>query len=84
MNTPTSFSGLVNGILSLITLAIPAIIGVVFLILVWKILDAWVINAADEKKREEGKQTAVVAVVVMVLMLTVWGIVTVLKKSFFG
>jgi uncharacterized membrane protein len=84
MTTPTTFSDLVNGILGLINLAIPLIISVIFLGLVWKIFDAWVINAADEKKREEGKQTALVAVVVMVIMLSVWGIVALLRNSFFG
>lgn len=84
MTTPTTFSGLVDGILGIINLAIPLIISVVFLGLVWKIFDAWVINAADEKKREEGKQTALVAVVVMVIMLSVWGIVALLRNSFFG
>lgn len=84
MATPTTFSGLVDGLLGLINLAIPLIISVVFLALVWKIFDAWVINAADEKKREEGKQTALVAVIVMVIMLSVWGIVALLRNSFFG
>lgn len=84
MTTPTSFAGLVDGILGLINLAIPLIISVIFLGLVWKIFDAWVINAADEKKREEGKQTALVAVIVMVIMLSIWGIVALLQKSLFG
>lgn len=84
MTTPTSFKGLVDGLLGLINLAIPLIISVIFLGLVWKIFDAWVINAADEKKREEGKQTALVAVIVMVIMLSVWGIVALLQNSLFG
>ena len=84
MTTPTSLKGLVDGLLGLINLAIPLIISVIFLGLVWKIFDAWVINAADEKKREEGKQTALVAVIVMVIMLSVWGIVALLQNSLFG
>lgn len=84
MTTPTTFTGLVNGLLDLINLAIPLIIAVVFLGLIWKILDAWVINAADEKKREEGKQMALVAVVVMFIALSVWGIVRFIQASLFG
>ena len=84
MPTPTTFAKLVEGLINLINLAIPLIISVIFLVLVWKIFDAWVINAADEKKREEGKQMALTAVLVMVVMLAVWGIVTMIKNSLFG
>lgn len=84
MPTPTTFAKLVEGLINLINLAIPLIISVIFLVLVWKIFDAWVINAADEKKREEGKQIALTAVLVMVVMLAVWGIVTMIKNSLFG
>ncbi len=84
MNTPTTFSELVNHLLAIINILIPAIFAVVFLFLCWKIFDAWVINAADEKKREEGKRLALVATLVFVLMIITWGIVAMLRKSIFG
>lgn len=84
MPTPTTFEGLVNGLLGLINILIPTILGVVFLFLVWKIIDSWVINAGDEKKREEGKQYAIVATIVMVLMAIAWGLVAMLRASVFG
>jgi ABC-type nickel/cobalt efflux system permease component RcnA len=84
MTTPTTFSGLVNELLGLINQIIPVIFAVVFVFLVWKIFDAWVINAADEKKREEGKQYAIVASVIMVIMVTIWGIVEMLRNTLFG
>jgi len=56
MPTPTTYSGLVNGIIGIINLIIPAIFGIVFVYFVWKVIDAWVINAGDEKRRAEGKQ----------------------------
>lgn len=84
MTTPTTFKGLVGELLGLINLIIPLIFSVIFVFLVWKIFDAWVLNAADERKREEGKQYATVAVIVMVVMILVWGIVTLLRNSLFG
>lgn len=84
MQTPTTFAGLVNSILDLINLAIPAILGVVFVILAWKIFDAWVINAGDEKKQEEGRQYAMTGVLVFVVVIAVWGIVVLVKRSIFG
>lgn len=84
MPTPTTFKELVKGFSDIFNLAIGLIIAVVFLLLVWKIFDAWVINAADEKKREEGKQIAIVAVVVLVVVLSIWGIVRMIQLSIFG
>lgn len=78
-----TFGTLVNGILGIINLLIPAIFAVVFLVLVWKVIDAWVINGADEKKRAEGRQLLIVAVVVFVIMVSTWGIISLLRSSLF-
>lgn len=84
MSTPTTFKELVNVFIGLINILIPTLLSFVFLFLVWKVFDAWVINAGDEKKREEGKRLALVAVLVVVLIISVWGIVNMLRKSIFG
>ncbi len=44
-------------------------------------IDAWILNAGDQKKRDEGKQFLVIAVFAFVIMLSTWGIVTLLKDS---
>ena len=84
VTTPTTFNGFVDQILGIINLIIPAIFSVVFLFLVWKIFDAWVLNGGDEQKREEGKKYATVAVFVVVLMVIAWGVVAMLRQSIFG
>lgn len=83
MNTPTTFSGLVDGIIGLVNIVIPVLFSLVFLFLVWKIIDSWIINAADERKREEGKQYAIVSVIVLVIMSITWGIVIMIRNSIF-
>ena len=82
--TPTTFGGLVDFILGIINIIIPSFLALFFLFLVWKIFDAWVINAADEKKREEGKRIALVATLVFVLIIITWGIVAMIRQSIFG
>lgn len=82
--TPTTFAGLVSFFIGLINIIIPVLFGLLFLFIVWKIIDAWVIHAADEKKRDEGKQLVVVAVIVMVVMVSAWGIVAMIQNSIFG
>ncbi|MBP6924044.1 MAG: hypothetical protein KBC62_00135 [Candidatus Pacebacteria bacterium] len=83
-NTPTTFKGLVGVIIDFINILIPVLFGLLFLYVMWKIIDAWIINAGNETKREEGKQMVVVAVVVFVLMVSAWGIVALIKQSVFG
>ncbi|MEN9921892.1 MAG: hypothetical protein RL097_168 [Candidatus Parcubacteria bacterium] len=82
--TPTTYSGLVEEIITIINLIIPAIFAIIFVYFVWKVIDAWIINAGDEKKRAEGKQYAMIAVLVFVLMVSAWGIVAMVKSSLFG
>lgn len=84
MTTPTSYGDLVNSILSIINILIPAVFGVIFLYFIWKVVDSWIINAGDERKREEGRHYAGIAVLVFVVMVSVWGIVAMIKSSLFG
>ena len=81
---PTTYSGLVGLIINFINILIPAMFALVFLVIVWRIIDAWVIHAGDPAKREEGRQLAVTAVVVLVVAVSVWGIVQIIRVSFLG
>jgi len=82
--TPTTFAGLVDLFLRLIGLAVPVLFAVLFLFIVWKIIDAWVLNAGDEKKQEEGRTLAVTAVIVFVVMVAAWGVVYLVRRTLFG
>jgi uncharacterized membrane protein len=84
METPTTYAGFVDFILGLINIAIPALFSLVFVYFIWKIIDSWVIHAGDETKQAEGRQYAISAVVVFVVMISAWGIVAMLKQSIFG
>ena len=84
METPTTYQGLVSHIIGIINLIIPTLFGLLFVYFIWKMVDSWIINAGDEKKVEEGKKYAIAAVLVFVLMVSVWGIVSMLKQSVFG
>lgn len=82
--TPTTLKGLVDGLLDLVNLAIPLILAVVFVIMAWKLFDAWILNADNETKRDEGKKIALTGVLVLVVIVSVWGIVVMIKSSIFG
>jgi hypothetical protein len=83
MATPTTYQELVIFIIELINILIPTLFGVLFVYFIWKVIDCWIINAGDPAKHEEGRNHAIVAVIVFVLMVSAWGIVLMIHNSVF-
>jgi len=80
--TPTTYGGLVNELIDFINVLIPAMFALLFVYFIWKMIDAWVLHAGDPNKVQEGKMFAVTAVFVLVVALSVWGIVAIIRTSF--
>lgn len=78
-----NFSDLVNAFIGIISLLIPLVFAATLLLIVWKVIDAWIINGGDESKVEEGKNTAVVGIIALVVMSGIWGILHILQSSLF-
>lgn len=83
MPTPTTYSGFVTHIIDILNLLIPLLFGCVFIFFMWKIIDSWIINAGDEKKVTEGKDYLMAAILVIIIMLSAWGIVAMIKETLF-
>ena len=81
---PRNFAELVDMFLGFIELLVPFIFSLALLVIVWKIIDSWVIHAGDVKKIDEGKQYALWGVLVLVVMSAVWAIIRLLRSSIFG
>ena len=82
--TPTTYAGLIDMLIEFINILIPAMFALVFAYLVWKIVDCWVINAGNPEKVAQGRVFAVTAVLVLVVALSFWGIVALIRVSFLG
>lgn len=78
-----NFNDLVNTFIRLISEAIPLLFGLTLLVIIWKIVDAWIIHGGEESKIEEGKQTIFVGIVALVVMSGIWGILQILQYSLF-
>jgi len=78
-----NFSDLVNEFIYIISLLVPLIFAITFVVIMWKVIDAWIINAGDESKVEEGKKTILVGILVLVVMSGIWGILSILRYSLF-
>ena len=83
-SAPTTYSGLVNEIIDIINVSITTLIAVLFVYFIWKMIDTWILHGGDQNKREEGKRYMVAAVVTMVLMVSTWGIIWLIRMSLFG
>jgi hypothetical protein len=84
MTTPTTYKELVASVVDLINIIIPMLFAILFVFFIWKIVDSWVLHAGDEAKRTEGKKYAILSVVVFVVMISAWGIVSLIRESIFG
>ena len=80
--TPTTYSGLVNELIDFINVLIPAMFALLFAYFIWKMIDSWILHAGDPNKVQEGKTFALTAVIVLVIALSVWGIVAIIRTSF--
>lgn len=81
---PRNFAELVDVFLYIISLFVPLIFSLALLVIVWKIIEAWVLNPGDQTKIDEGKNYALWGVLVLVVMSGLWAIVGILRGSLFG
>lgn len=81
---PSNFAELVGWFVGLLELVIPLIFSLALLVIIWKIIEAWVIHPENTTKLEEGRQYALWGVIVLVVMTSVWGILRLLRSSLFG
>lgn len=84
MNRPSDFASLVEVLIDLLSLVIPLLFSLALLIIVWKVIQLWILSGGDTGKIEEGKQVALVGVIALVIMSGVWGILALLRASIFG
>ena len=81
---PSNFAELVGVFIDILSLVIPFLFGLSLLVIIWKVIDAWIINGGDVKKIEEGRNVAVWGIIVLVIMSGIWAILRILRSSIFG
>lgn len=81
---PRNFAELVDVFLGILSLVIPLLFSLALVMIVWKIVDAWILHAGDTAKVEEGKKYAIWGILVLVVMSGIWTIIAILRSSVFG
>lgn len=61
---------------------IPLIFALATVMFIWGVVKFFIINADEEAKREQGKQYMIWGIIALAVMLSVWGLVGVLKNTF--
>jgi hypothetical protein len=67
------------------TEVIDVVIGVIFalalVVIIWQIINIWIIHGGDSAYRKEGPKILVFAFATLVVMSALWGIVNLLRSS---
>ncbi len=82
-STVSNFRDLVMKISEMINLVIPIVISLTVLVFIWGIF-RMVLAGGDTDARKEARSTIVFGIVGLFVMVSVWGLVNILKSSFFG
>ena len=81
---PTTFSGLVDVFLNIITSLVYFVFAITFVFFVWQIIKTWIINSGDEKSVGEGKQLLIANIIGLIVMSGLWGILAMIRSGVFG
>ena len=83
MSSPNNFAELVGILINIISYVIPLIFAVTLVVIIVKIIDAWILHAGEDAKRAEGAQTVLVGVIALFFMSAVWGVLQLLQNGLF-
>ena len=77
-----SILGLINWTIAVInSYLVPLVFAVAFIMFLFGVLRFFFVGAADAKKREEGRKFIVGAIIAFAIMLSVWGLVNLVRGS---
>lgn len=81
---PRNFRELVDILLNIIDVLVLLIFALTVVVLMWGVIQAWILNAGDEAAIERGKKVVLVGIIVLTITAGIWGILYILRYSLFG
>lgn len=71
-----------TGIIGIVNVVIvPVIFALAFLVFIWGVVNYFFMSGGEDKKREEGRQFVLWGILAMVLLFSVWGVVSLLLST---
>ncbi len=80
---PTDFASLVDSFTDIVSVLIPIIFALTFITIAWSVVKRWIMGEATQDDIESGKKVALVGIIALTIMSTIWGILSVLRSGLF-
>ena len=75
--------GVGQGIINLINnVAVPLLFAIAFIVFIWGVFQYFIAGGHDEEKRETGKSLMLWGIIGFFIMVSVWGLVNILRGTF--
>lgn len=82
--TPTDFKGLVGVFTDIIGTLVVLTFALTFIAFLWGVVKGWIINGGSAEGVKSGKNVVIIGIIVFVVMISIWGILSMLQSSLFG
>ncbi|HEY4494425.1 MAG TPA: hypothetical protein VJB95_03310 [Candidatus Paceibacterota bacterium] len=66
----------------LVNSIVPLLFGVALVVFVWGVVNFFILGAGEEAKRTQGKQFMLWGIIALAVMVSVWGLVAILRNTF--
>lgn len=77
----SDFKWLLFKFTEIIDIFVLVIFAITMAVVVWQIINAWVIRGGDEYALKDAKKTVFIGFIVLIIMSAVWGIVALLQTA---
>ena len=84
LGSGSTFSSVISTVVTIVGSLMALVVGVIVVVFVWRIVTAWFIGGGDQKEIERGRQSVVIGIFVLVMIFSLWAIVSIVRRTFFG
>ncbi len=81
---PTDFKSFVGLIVDILATLVVLVFALTFLAFIWGVTKGWIVEGGSAEGVKSGKNVVVVGIITLAIMVSIWGILAILKSSFFG
>ena len=80
---PANFKELAGVVLDIVDLLVLLLISLCFVVVMWGVIKAWILEAGNDQSVAKGRQIALAGVIGLVVIVAIWGIVKLISLSVF-
>lgn len=84
LGSGSTFSSVIDTVVTLVGGLLALVVAVIVVVFIWRIVTAWFIGGGDQKEIERGRRSVVVGIFVLVMIFSLWAIVSIVRTTFFG